>query len=268
MNEQKGFVQFIVLGIAVLAIIATGLFYLGRQSLPKPAPSENQTAATSLITPSPNTRRYSQLLSVTLSVVQLRTSFGINGQGVSYPQDITVSVPSMYTEQVGAYGVSGRVVIGPTNWTGEGSVGADGSNVSYLYPVGSSVHYSDDGSAIVQGAHINVDEVPGCVVCGFGAASPYFPEATEWLKKQNSYIPPPRTGLIINKITPNLIRYQLPNTPDGLEVNGVAYFKVSGNTQPYFIEMELTLPLAQHDFAVMLLNTFIERQKLLTVSPN
>lgn len=36
---QKGFVQFIVLGVVVLAAVAAGAFYLGRSTTPKPSPA-------------------------------------------------------------------------------------------------------------------------------------------------------------------------------------------------------------------------------------
>lgn len=49
---QKGFAQFIIIGVVVLVIIAAGAFYLGKQAAtPEPQPSNR--AATSQIIPSP-----------------------------------------------------------------------------------------------------------------------------------------------------------------------------------------------------------------------
>lgn len=49
--KQNGFVQFIILGVVVLAIVAAGAFYLGRSTTPKPSPNP---VATSQAIPSPN----------------------------------------------------------------------------------------------------------------------------------------------------------------------------------------------------------------------
>lgn len=49
---QKGFVQFIVLGVLGLIIVAVGAFYLGKQAFAPKSQSQNQVV-TSQITPSP-----------------------------------------------------------------------------------------------------------------------------------------------------------------------------------------------------------------------
>lgn len=51
---QKGFVQFIILGVVVLAIVAAGAFYLGKQvSTPKPQ-SQTSTTQPTISQPSPS----------------------------------------------------------------------------------------------------------------------------------------------------------------------------------------------------------------------
>lgn len=42
MNKQKGFVQFIILGVVVLAVVAAGAFYLGKQTSTRPVLPQDQ----------------------------------------------------------------------------------------------------------------------------------------------------------------------------------------------------------------------------------
>lgn len=263
---QKGFIQFIILGIGVLVLVATGAFYLGRQSLPKPVQPANPVVTSQptqfnqpapIVTPSPTVNQQPQESNVTLPVIQLKTGYGIvgeNGQSPSYnyPANITVSIPLSYSGKVSAYGVGEKVIIAPSGWIGEGNIGADGSMGSNLHP--------QNGSS-TQGSYISVGEVPGCVSCSLGEAAPYFPEAKTLYKKD---FPTPLsipTGLTIKPISSSLVRYSLPNTLDGMAVNGVAYFKMT-DTQPYFIKMEVILPQSQSKLSEFLLNSFIKRQNL------
>lgn len=54
---QKGFVQFIILGVVILAVVAAGAFFLGKQSAaPKPQPQTSVMQPTiSQLSPSPTT---------------------------------------------------------------------------------------------------------------------------------------------------------------------------------------------------------------------
>lgn len=195
---------------------------------------------------------------VTLKVTQLKTGFGIGGVTPTYPPSVTVSVPQSFSDQIDAYGVlHATTLIGPKGWTGDGMVGADGSSTANLYPVG--------GSA-VNGSRIIVRVDPACIGCIYDGAAPYFPKARQLAKEVFNMDIPEEPDLVSNFVTPQLLRYSLPNTSDGLEVNGIAYFTESVSpqlsAQPYFIGMEITLPPQQHDLAILLLDIFIQRENL------
>lgn len=80
---QKGFVQVIVLGIIVLAIVAAGAFYLGKQvSTPKPQ-SQTSTTQPTISQPSPSPTPDETANWKTYTRTQLRFSF-------KYPIDATL----------------------------------------------------------------------------------------------------------------------------------------------------------------------------------
>lgn len=191
-------------------------------------------------------------ISVTLPVSVLQTGYGIGDGSYVFPylKNLTVSVPKVYSDQLGAYGMANKIFIAPKNWTGSANVGADGSGGGSLYPQGGSTSI---------GPNLQYDVDPACVYCAYGAAAPYFSEARQWIlaNEPGSTVSdiPGITGSFIN---PKLYSFSLPNTADGLEVNGVAYFK----TQPYFTSLTVTLPASQHDLASLILNHFITSNKL------
>jgi len=191
---------------------------------------------------------------IVLNVVQLKTDYGFDttGSQYSYPSTVDTSAPKAYEDKLGAYGAAEKVIVGPKGWTGEGFIAADGSGFIGLYPFNGSTK---------QGSRITVTVHPACVGCALGAAAPFFPEAKSQFEKD---FPGPveiPSGLKIQPITKKLIGYSLSNTPDGLEVNGVAYFEMNSG-QPYFIQMEVTLPSTGHDLSTVILNLFIQRQGL------
>lgn len=213
-------------------------------------PSQTPTQPTS--TPPLNV-----LQTITLKVTQLKTGFSISGVTPTYPPSVTISVPQDFSDQLGAYGVSELTLVGPKSWTGDGLVGADGGGGANLYPIGGSV---------ISGAHITVSTAPACVGCAYDLAAPYFPKARQWAQQNENTNIPEKSGLVSNFVTPRLLRYNLPNTADKMEVNGVAYFTESVSpelsAQPYFIGMEITLPSQQHNLAQLVLDIFIQRQNL------
>lgn len=194
---------------------------------------------------------------IDLPVTELKTGYGIEGEAATYPASISVQVPRAHAKRIAAYGVMDMEIVAPSLWTGEGQVGADGSRFASLYPASPlSVNSSPS-----QGPGILVEEIPACVYCAIGDAEPYFSQAREWFRKQHSPTTAPQQGLVTTFISPQLVQYRLPDTLDGLEVQGVAYIQLTNNEpSPPFFRMEVRLPKEDHDLAAFLLNTFIERQ--------
>ena len=212
------------------------------------------STVTPTITPQAN------VVNITLPVTVLHTDYGAGPANQTYPYEssINVSVPQEFSTQLGAYGVADMVIIGPKGWTGSGSVGADGTSGTKLYPIGGSSN----------SANISISTGGACVGCVYDKAAPYFPEARQLdagMGISSNLVSTPPPGIISNFINPQLVEYSLPNTTDGMEVNGVANF-VKGTqempNQPYSINFQITLPLQQHNLTQELLNIFIQGQKL------
>ena len=58
------------------------------------------------------------------------------------------------------------------------------------------------------------------------------------------------------------MKYKLLNPPEGLEVAGVVYSDAKDHVEDEFwsfIQMEITYPKTEQDFADQLLNTFIDQ---------
>jgi hypothetical protein len=189
-----------------------------------------------------------------LEVIVLKTEYGINNMPTpKYPQVIEVAVPSSLKDSVSAYGVGEKILIAPKNWTGKGSIGADGTKNIILHPPAAENER--------KSPYVLVEEVPACVGCAYGEAAYYFEEAKKIYEKE---FPAPLNipeGLEVSPLSPNLARYSLPDTPERIKVKGVAYFK-EDNNQPYFTKMEIGLSKEEEDLAEFLLNTFISLNNL------
>ncbi len=211
----------------------------------------NQILSTFKFTPSSNS-----LQSINLPVTVLKTSYGIVGQSgqpptYNYPVSIDVSVPVQFVNQISAYGVGEKVIIGPINWTGDGQIGADGTATVSLYPTGGTP---------ITGPHITFGEITGCQSCMQGEAALYFPAAKIQYEKN---FPGPLTipaGLVVKPVSSTLVKYSLPNTKDGMVVNGVAFY--GGSPYPHFSSMEVALQPNQPDLSDFILTTFISRENL------
>ena len=190
------------------------------------------------------------LVLTTLSVQKVPTTFGLPGDNQTYPPTISVTIPQQYKGQLSAYGL-GVIVLGPTGWTGSASEGADGSGGGEIYPTNGS---STTSPNITFGTDGN------CAGCTLTDAASYFPNARTLLSKtlpgEQVKIP---SGLKTQIVSPSLVRYTLPNTSNGLVVNGVAYFN---QTNLYFEYIQVSLPTSQKDLSDFILNSFISMQKL------
>lgn len=188
---------------------------------------------------------------LTLPVHALPTTFGVEGH-IVVPRTLTVRVPAAWAKAVGAYW-SGQVFLGPAGWRGTGQIGADGSEGIVLYPPGGSMS---------SGPRISITGNGGCVGCGAPNAAAFFDAIrNNWSRYQVIPGPPPPKVQVQSEVYlgPNVIAYQLRNTPGGLEVNGVAYTGLIGGAGGLSFEtMQTYLPPRQHDLASVILNFYLK----------
>ncbi len=139
-----------------------------------------------------------------------------------YPETIRVEAAAAFSNRISAYGAAYQIWIAPTDWTGTGAVGGDGSTEVDLHPVRYStnprprLHYENSG---------------GCAGCALDAAAPYFPSAMQSWEELFGYdaprLPP---GLKIDRVSQKLVTYSFFNGQDML-TRGAIYFDSS---PPFF----------------------------------
>ncbi len=189
-------------------------------------------------------------IAVTLPVTKLSTSFGVD-YGLTVPNSVTVTIPAAWVGDVAAYW-SGTVFLAPAGWTGRGLYGADGSGGITLYPAGGSPS---------RGERITIFSDGGCVGCGVEPAAQFFPYLrTHWSQVRVIDAPAPRPVRVISEVflSPNIAAYRLPDTRDGLEVNGVAYSGLIDHASDItFEQMNAYLPASDHGLATVILNYFL-----------
>jgi len=237
-------------GLLLLALVGAASFFLGKSLNKSKPPSISPSTE---ITPTPTSTSL-QLPSEKekLEVIILKTEYGIDNMPTpKYPQFIEVAIPPSLKDSVSAYGVGEKILIAPKNWTGNGFIAADGNTYITLHPV------NTERKGL---PYVRVVEIPGCVGCAYSEAAYYFEEAKKTYEKEFSTPLNIPEGLEVSPVSPNLARYSLPDTPEGIKVKGVAYFKEENN-QPYFTKMEIGLS-KEEDLAEFLLNTFISLNNL------
>lgn len=237
MFRQKGFNFLIILLIAV-AIGASAVIFIKNLN-----PSAQ---------PQIPTRK-----EVNLPVKILPTSYGIDiGQFVfEYPKTVKVNVSEKFVDNIQAYGVGEKIVIGPKGWIGNGSVGADGNSYIQIYP---SEKDAQSGPLIIT------SEIPACIGCALEAAAPFFSQAAQQLKANFDMTPIVISGLKISKIDDSLVKYTISSNSTRIIKIGVARFAQSSdkNALPYyFLKEEITLGNLDSDFANELLDIFIEQHQ-------
>lgn len=241
-------------GLAVAGVILAGQGQ--REGAQLAAPGVTPITAVATVTPI--------TAMATLNVVGVETTYGVVPPPTSNPpkSSIEVSLPSGYSDRLAAYDGGGIIVVAPLGWTGTGSVGANGNRSIDLQPVSTA----SEGRISVYIA----SESTGSAVWG---AAPFFPWVRSHWQELGGPFPAPTPPLGINTtfVTNSLIKYTLPTTSGGLEINGVAF----SNAQDHlkfgvgfeiigvgFEEMEVALPTAQHDLAMVILDTFVSQQRL------
>jgi hypothetical protein len=182
-----------------------------------------------------------------LEVKKLETGYGIDELPPhNYPQSVEISISKKFTNDVQAYGVGNKVIIAPKNWTGRGSVGADGGTFIQLWP-----ENGNENNPI-----ITITEIPACVGCILGEAAIYFPEAERsYLESFPAPINKP-SNLKTEKVDKQLVKFSLGKNPSMPEAIGAAYY----NDNPlFFLREEIKLSGIDGKLADELIN--------LTVSP-
>jgi len=258
----------VLLFLVLILIALTGYFAYQNMQLQKQLSNSKMNNLNSYSSPTLTSQTNNITISLPVTVLQTGYGIGPRNQG-SYPKSVNASIPQNVKDQLTAYGVADKIIIGPASWTGSGSVGADGGSGGILYPVGGS-----DKS----GPSINFSISPACVGCADDAGAAYFEQARQLdqqaeqgLGVSNFQVPQPPVGIVSKSITPNLVQYSLPNTSDGMEVNGIAFFAVYDmngkittdvHGQPYFTGMRVKLPSSQHSLALQILNIYVQRNNL------
>lgn len=244
--------KFIIFTIFFVSVVSLG--YFGFQKI-RPQPTTSTATPTSSTTYSQLTKRQTEL-PLTIVPTILGVWEGPIPTPMPIPKTITAIVPEIYEDQLEAYVAVDensqiyQVMIGPKSWAGSGYIGANGNTDLTIRPSGSD-----------KGPYVSYYEVPACSACFLWSAAPFFPQVAQVYEKDpmigKKITPTP--GLKIVQISPQLVSYSTPNTPEGLEVNGVVYAKmVNGQLGKPFISLEVALPPAQHDLATVILNVFIE----------
>ena len=251
-SDLKSKLPLVSAVLLLLALVGAASFFLGKSLNKSKPPSISPPTE---ITPTPTSTSL-QLPSEKekLKVIILKTEYGIDNMPTpKYPQFIEVAIPPFLKDSVSAYGVGEKVLIAPKNWTGKGYIGADGNTYITLHPV------NTERKGL---PYVRVVEIPACVGCIYSEAAYYFEEAKKTYEREFSAPLNIPEGLEVSPLSPNLARYSLPNTPEGIiKVKGVAYFK-EDNNQPYFTKMEIGLSKEEENLAEFLLNTFISLNNL------
>lgn len=219
---------------------------------PLPTPSQVGTSReakkqTSVASREPTSLRSSSSpSSITLRVVPKQPIFGDNTpEHFRYPQSVTVPFHPPWTNHLEAVGADGWIILAPQGWQTYAIIAANGSRTVTLFAPGGSQ---------ASGPHLTVYSTTSSGGAWYGAA-PYF----QWVRdhfRQSGW--PPYTGSIIKGDQPaaNLRFFQAPNTPNGLQVNGIAYAPFVGQLHHplLFRKAETALPVEEHGLATILLN--------------
>lgn len=266
-NPNKTLPKIIVLIVIMIGFLIVGLggYIIGIKmsqqknnnfNLNSKASSEKPNPTQKLITITPSQLAQDATKTLTLKVDVLETDFGIEGMTEPiYPQQLTITVPATITSSLSAYGGAGYIVVAPSGWVGKGNIGANGSTLISLYPIGDSQMVEVSiGSTGTNGP--------------LYSAAPYFPWIREnWDELAKVSTPPtPPVGIQITTTdNPHLVRYSLPIDYNGYQTWGVVFSDVQDHIkdgQWSTIKMEVILLPDQDKLAQALLDIFIQQQNL------
>lgn len=253
--------ELVLIGIAVALVVAHFSTSSARR-MPDQAPVTPQTIAPLAQEPQPTTvpSAPAQRAPIpspapspgdvnSMLVVRLPTTDPLSM--TTYARPINLPPPMKDGYRLSAYVVARTTLIAPERWSGQGSVGVDGT---------ASATLTATPSAQIAAGRLEYEYIPVCQGCVWLAAGQYFDSVrAHWNDSPFSSQPLPPERQFVEKVllAPHLLAYHAPDSPDGLEVNGVAYFDAAAGK---FQRMEIALPAAQHRLATIVLNTFIARQ--------
>lgn len=192
-----------------------------------------------------------QKQNIILPITELSTtSYMAEGTLPPGKKTMTVSVYKIYADKIEAYGSSIYGIVGPKGWVGNLTLGTNGNIVIEIYPKNGSVK---------SGPNISLYEVSNCWTCILDGAAPFWEQARKELTDMKLSVPEPIPGLKTMFWGPKFVRFNLPDTSDGLKIEGVAYLNIeNGKIEPPFEIMTTTLPPEQFGLAWELLNIFIK----------
>lgn len=207
-------------------------------------------------TPQPLVNNYSDNQSASDSEVsQIEDDSGDLEPRILYPNYAKIAGPSSITLQLSAYG-SSTDIIGLKGWTGDDYVGADGTEVTNIFPIGGSKK---------SGQRIIYYRIPACAGCMFSEAAPYFSDAMKsWNRSYNQDNSNPVAipeGLEVTTLSPTLAKYKLPDE-NGLLVRGVMYYGPDSMGDQHLEEATFYLLRDKADVADFLIKEFISRNGL------
>lgn len=250
----------VVMIVAAFALILAHISTYSRPQAPISAGTTSQESASPVASQGSGALTSATQLDLSLPITILHTSQALPQMNIGYPAYVHVRVPTQWAHALSAYGVDGVVLVAPTGWTGEGSMGADGSARATLHSLAGSP----------SAGWLTYTRIPVCYGCALSESARYFSWVREtWSSLSNSTsvpIPPARPILQEVPLTHSTLAYLAPGTADGLEVNGVAYSVVDQRNAglqlcrfncALFADEELALPGSQHSLASAILNAFI-----------
>ena len=239
----------------MLILFVSGYWVISRYLTTQKTPDGNDIKGTSL--------QVSHEIQLPLNIV--KTSIGVSeGEGggplptrITIPKTITANIPAEYVDKLEAYASAEYnkiypIVIGPKGWVGEGTMGADGNTSLNIKPKANSKEHG----------YVSYFGIPACTYCYWNFASPFFPQIASEANNDPGFSSTGKVGpnpnLKIVPISPQVVLYSLPNTPDGLEVNGVASVDmIDGKLSRPFRQLEVSLPPEQHELSKIILNYFL-----------
>jgi Domain of unknown function (DUF4850) len=247
--------------VLLLVIFGSLLYFIVTKNLLRPIPSPKPEDALQATTASKIQLGQSTIEAISLPLTIVKTSVGVaEGEGggplptrITIPKTVSANIPTGYANLVEAYAIAeyntlGPIVLGPKGWVGVGSIGANGNTILTIKP----------GNTNKKGS-VTYEEIAACDACFYWAAGPYFSQVAEIAKSNPLWKVDPIPQLKTVPISPQLVSYSLPNTKEGLEVNGVAYAKkTKGMLGNPFIKLEVFLPPGQHELSTVILNYFTE----------
>ncbi|KKR79937.1 MAG: hypothetical protein UU25_C0005G0006 [Microgenomates group bacterium GW2011_GWB1_40_9] len=170
--------------------------------------------------------------------------------------EIPIAISTVLLQQIMAYKYETFTILGPKNWHADGLRGEYGINI-HLYPIKPYVYPS---SAVW---FFRAD--PGSILTLMESAKYFSSIREQWSEyKTNKPVPLPQEELVITPITRHLLRFSSPLKGD-LEMISVVFSDAEDHKSDKLwnlIKLSIMVPQSQHQFAMDILNLFIQQFEL------